>query len=103
MKTLIFSLMAIFGAVSAYAGTVDKGHTAVHRGSTVRTGGNYHRDYAGGYQGGHRYYANGGHNGRYWHGGYYQGHYYNSGYYPYDSPFFAGFPIPIPVPIPVPQ
>jgi hypothetical protein len=103
--------MAIFGAVSAYAGTVHTGHTAVHRGATVHTGGSYHGNYSGGYHGGrgyyanggHGYYANGGHNGRYWHGGYYNGHYYNSGYYPYDSPFFGGIPIPIPVPIPVPE
>jgi hypothetical protein len=103
MKTLIISLMAIFGAVSAQAGTVQRGHTTVHRGDSVHTGGNYHRDDYRGYHGGHGYYANEGHRGRYWHGGYYRGHYYSGGYYPYDAPFFAGLPIPIPFPVPVPE
>jgi hypothetical protein len=100
MKTLIFSLIATFAAVSAQADTVHGGQTTVHRGYTVHTGGNYHRNYSGGYHGGHGYYAN---QSRYWHGGYYRGHYYNSGYYPYNSPFFVGLPIPIPFPIPVPE
>jgi hypothetical protein len=104
MKTLFFSLMAIFGTVSAYAGTVHAGQTTVHRGYTVHTGGhynhnNYHGNY-GGYHGGHGYYANEGHNGRYWHGGYYGGRYYGAGYYPYNSPFFIGLPVPFPVPVP---
>ena len=95
--------MVTFATLSAYAGTVHNGHTTAHRGHTVQTGGNYHRKYSGGYRGGHGYYANGGHDGRYWQGGYYRGHYCSSGYYPYDSPFFAGFPIPIPIPVPVPE
>jgi hypothetical protein len=108
MKTLIFSLLAIFGSVSAYAGTVHAGHMTVHRGATVHTGGNYHRNnyrgnYYGGYHGGHGYYANGGHTRRYWRGGYYGGRYYGPEYYSYDSPFFVGLPIPVPFPVPVPE
>jgi hypothetical protein len=92
MKKLGLTLFALFGAFSAYAGTVHTSHGTVHTGGN----GNYH----GSYHGGHGYYAHGGHGGRYWHGGYYHGHYYSGGYYPYDSPFFGGFPVPIPIPVP---